>query len=78
VDRLPRERLLGPEHPNTLTARANLASSYWSAGRTGEPIDLLERVLADRERLLGPEHADTRTIRSALAAWRGELQHQSG
>ncbi|MEV5086073.1 tetratricopeptide repeat protein, partial [Streptomyces sp. NPDC056159] len=30
------ERLLGNDHPHTLTARANLASSYWQAGRTSE------------------------------------------
>jgi len=27
------ERLLGDEHPDTLTARSNLAFSYWQAGR---------------------------------------------
>jgi hypothetical protein len=53
------ERLLGPEHPSTLTARNNLASSYQSAGRTQEAIDLLEQVLADRERLLGHQHPST-------------------
>ncbi|TRO56136.1 tetratricopeptide repeat protein, partial [Streptomyces sp. IB201691-2A2] len=47
------ERLLGGEHPDTLTARNNLASSYWQAGRTGQAIGLLEQVAADRERLLG-------------------------
>jgi hypothetical protein len=31
----------GPDHPDTLTARVNLASSYWSAGRTDEAITLL-------------------------------------
>ena len=29
-----RERLIGVDHPSTLTARANLAASYWQAGRT--------------------------------------------
>ncbi|MFE2889656.1 NB-ARC domain-containing protein, partial [Streptomyces sp. NPDC059272] len=32
------EQLLGADHPDTLIARANLASSYWQAGRTGEAI----------------------------------------
>ncbi|MEI5100926.1 tetratricopeptide repeat protein [Streptomyces sp. PmtG] len=62
------ERMLGGEHPDTLTARANLASSYWRAGRTGEAIELLERVVADRERLLGGEHPDTLTARGNLAS----------
>jgi hypothetical protein len=60
--------LLGPAHPDTLTARGNLAGSYWSAGRTTEAIPLAERVLADAERLLGPDHTDTLRARGNLAA----------
>ena len=59
---------LDPEDPRSLNARANLASAYRSAGRTGEAIALLERVAADNERLLGPEHPDTLTARANLAA----------
>ncbi len=51
-----RERLLGDDHPDTLTARANLAASYQQAGRTSEAIAILGRVVADRERLLGDDH----------------------
>ncbi|WP_326770959.1 tetratricopeptide repeat protein (plasmid) [Streptomyces sp. NBC_01591] len=64
------ERLLGNEHPDTLTARANLATSYQQAGRTNDAINLLERVLADRERLLGSEHPDTLSARNVLHRWR--------
>ena len=64
-----RERLLGPQHPDTLTARNNLAGSYWQAGRTTEchhpPGD---RPHNDRERLLGPEHPEAPcTARNNLA-----------
>ncbi|MET9117571.1 tetratricopeptide repeat protein, partial [Streptomyces longwoodensis] len=45
-----RERLLGPDHPDTLTSRSNLANSYSDAGRVTEALELRERVLADRER----------------------------
>ncbi|MFF3400431.1 tetratricopeptide repeat protein [Streptomyces sp. NPDC002659] len=62
------ERLLGGDHPDTLTARANLAASYRQAGRTGEAVAIEERVLADRERLLGGDHPDTLTARANLAA----------
>jgi hypothetical protein len=62
-------RLLGAEHPDTLRARANLASSYGSAGRTGEAITLEEEVLVDRVRLLGAEHPDTLATRAALESW---------
>ena len=49
-----RARIQGPEHPDTLTAQANLAASYWQAGRTGEAITIEEKVAADRARILGP------------------------
>ena len=62
------ERLLGAEHPRTLLARANLASSYWQAGRTNDAITIEERVLADSERLLGHEHPNTLTARANLAS----------
>ncbi|MFF3735327.1 FxSxx-COOH system tetratricopeptide repeat protein [Streptomyces sp. NPDC002476] len=62
------ERLLGDEHPDTLTARTCLAASYQQAGRTNEAISLLDHVLADRERLLGNEHPHTLTARTCLAA----------
>ncbi|MFD4905227.1 tetratricopeptide repeat protein [Kitasatospora purpeofusca] len=62
------QRLLGDDHPNTLTARANLASSYARAGRTGEAIVLEEWVAADRERILGPDHPDTLSARGNLAS----------
>jgi tetratricopeptide (TPR) repeat protein len=62
------KRILGEEHPDTLTARANLASSYWQAGRTNDAITIEEQVLADRARLLGQEHPDTLTTRANLAS----------
>jgi hypothetical protein len=62
-----RERILGAEHPDTLRARANLAVSYRSAGRTAEAIAIEEQVVADRERILGAEHPDTLRARANLA-----------
>jgi DNA-binding SARP family transcriptional activator len=61
------ERLLGPEHPETLSARACLAVAYYGAGYTTEAIDLGEQVLAARERILGPEHPDTLTTGANLS-----------
>lgn len=58
---------LGVDHPDTLATRHNLASSYWSAGRTGEAITLKEQVLADSERILGVDHPDTLGTRESLA-----------
>ena len=50
-----RERLLGADHPDTLTSRNSLASGYRAAGRLAAAVPLLETTLRDRERLLGAE-----------------------
>jgi tetratricopeptide (TPR) repeat protein len=62
-----RERVLGAEHPDTLSSRNNLAGAYQSAGRLTEAIPLYEQTLADRERVLGADHPDTLSSRSNLA-----------
>ena len=62
-----RERVLGPDHPDTRTSRDNLAAAYLDAGRTDEAISLFERTLTDRERVLGPDHPDTLSTRNNLA-----------
>ncbi|MYY02441.1 MULTISPECIES: AAA family ATPase, partial [unclassified Streptomyces] len=54
-----RERLLGSEHPDTLTARHNLAHSYWQAGRMHEAVTFQKQVLADRVWLLSSGHSGT-------------------
>ena len=46
-DLIERERLLGPDHPHTLAARANLAYAYRQAGWLEKAIPLYERTLAD-------------------------------
>jgi tetratricopeptide (TPR) repeat protein len=61
------ERVLGPEHPDTLTARDNLVRAYSLRGDYLRAVELGERTLADRERVLGPEHPDTLTSRNRLA-----------
>ncbi|MFG2899896.1 tetratricopeptide repeat protein [Streptomyces zaomyceticus] len=62
------ERTLGPDHPNTLASKNNVASAYWSAGDLGRALPLLEQALTTRMRVLGPNHVDTLTARSNLAA----------
>ena len=62
------ERVWGPDYPDTLTSRNNLANAYWAVGRLDEAITLHEQVLATRERVLGPDHPDTMSSRSNLAA----------
>ncbi|MFI1980252.1 tetratricopeptide repeat protein [Streptomyces wedmorensis] len=61
------ERLLGSDHPDTLTIRANLAVALSLEDRAEEALAIEEEVLAVRERVLGKDHPDTLLSRSNLA-----------
>ena len=61
------ERVLGADHPDTLTSRDNLATAYQDVGRAAEAIPLFEQALAAREQVLGADHPDTLTSRDNLA-----------
>jgi tetratricopeptide (TPR) repeat protein len=60
------EQRLGPDHPDTLSSRSNLALAYRDAGRISEAITMHEQILAVRERTLGPDHRDTLRSRHGL------------
>ena len=62
------EDVLGPDHPDTLTTRNNLAVAYYSVGRFGEAIDALEKLLPDCQRVLGLEHPLTKQVKKNLEA----------
>jgi tetratricopeptide (TPR) repeat protein len=62
------ERLLGPDHPDTLNSQNSLATAYQATGRLAEAIPLFEQTLVGRERLLGPNHPDTLNSQNNLAA----------
>ncbi len=62
-----RRAKLGPDHPQTLTTRNNLAVAYKAAGRTAEAIELYETVLKAEAAKLGPDHPETLTTRNNLA-----------
>jgi hypothetical protein len=59
----------GPEHPDTLIARANLA--YWTgeAGDAAGARDQFAALLPTVERVSGPEHPETLEARDSLAYW---------
>ena len=61
------EGLLGPDHPDTLASRNNLAYAYQAAGRLTEAIALYEQVLPDSIRVLGEDHPHTLASRNNLA-----------
>ncbi|GAA2815614.1 tetratricopeptide repeat protein [Streptomyces showdoensis] len=62
-----RERVLGQDHPSTLSSRNNLAGAYEYAGDLGRAIPLYEATVADFVRVLGPDHPDTLAARNNLA-----------
>ncbi|MEV6179975.1 tetratricopeptide repeat protein [Streptomyces sp. NPDC052015] len=69
---------LGEDHPDTLTARSNLAAWRGWAGDAAGAADAFAELLDDCIRVLGPDHPDTLTARNNLAAWRGEAGGAAG
>jgi hypothetical protein len=63
-----RTRVLGQEHPDTLTSMGNLASTFWNQGRSKEAEELLVQVMETSKRVLGQEHPDTLTSMNNLAS----------
>ena len=68
----------GPEHPQTLNARANLA--YWTgqAGDAAGARDQFAALLVIQERVLGSEHSQTLATRGELSRWTGEAGDAAG
>jgi hypothetical protein len=62
------KRVLGDEHPDTLSSMANLATTYWKQGRWKEAEELEVQVLETRKRVLSNKHPDTLNIMANLAA----------
>ena len=61
------KKVFGPEHPDTLTSMANLASTYSNQGRWKEAEELGVQVIETRKRVLRAEHLDTLTSMNNLA-----------
>ncbi|GGW73062.1 DUF3710 domain-containing protein [Streptomyces xantholiticus] len=71
-------QVLGPEHPDTLSARLNLAHWRGKAGDAAGTAAALAELLPVCERVLGSEHTNTLTNRHNLARWRGEAGDAAG
>jgi hypothetical protein len=72
------EETWGAEHPDTLTARSNLASWTGLAGDPAGARDQFAALLPVRERVSGAEHPHTLTARAELAYWTGEAGDAAG
>lgn len=62
------DRLLGPDDPDAVRARNDLARAYRETGRVADAIPLVEQVLAARERLFGADDPRTLASRNNLAS----------
>lgn len=60
-------RVLGEEHPDTLTCGLNLANALWVQGKDDEAEQEYRKVLASSERVLGEEHPDSLACRMGWA-----------
>lgn len=71
-------RILGPDHPDTLTVRYQAA---FQAGHAGEPArarDQLRALETDYSRLLGADHPDALRARHMQAIWTGRAGDPAG
>jgi hypothetical protein len=61
--------MYGPDSPDTLVTRKELA--YWTgcAGDAAAARDQFAALLPSYERILGPEHAETLAVWYQLAHW---------
>jgi tetratricopeptide (TPR) repeat protein len=60
------ERLLGADHPDTLTTVQRLIAAYLAAGRTTDAVRWVQWVLDRRARTLGRDHRDVLAARRDL------------
>jgi Tetratricopeptide repeat len=68
---------MGPDHPDTLRARGNLAFWLGKSGKAQEAADQYRQLLEDRLRVLGPDHPDTLATRKNVALWSKVSGHET-
>jgi hypothetical protein len=68
-----RQRLLGEEHPDTMTSMANLASTYWNQGQWME-AEKMEKTQEVHRKSKQAEH----TVRSTRSPMSVELVQEYG
>jgi hypothetical protein len=69
--------VLGPDHPDTLTTRNNIAQLTGQSGDPAAALHLSQDLLPDLVRVLGPEHPHTLTTRSGTTHWAEVLSASS-
>ena len=67
-------RVLGPDHPDTLINRNNIAMFTEQSGDPREALRLSQELLPDQVRVLGADHPDTLRTRKRVAALSDQAQ----
>ena len=69
-----RKKLLGADHPDTITSMTDLARTYFSQGRWNEAEQIEAQGMDIRKKLFGTEHPDTLSSITNLAS----IYHSQG
>jgi len=64
-----RKRVLGQEHPDTLSSMNNLACTLRSQGRNEDALTLMRRCVQLRQCTLGHNHPHTISSSNILQNW---------
>jgi hypothetical protein len=65
-----REKILGPDHPDTLRSLNNLADLLVDKGDCASAGLLYRRIAEARHRILGSDHPDTVAGERSIEAWK--------
>jgi hypothetical protein len=65
-------RVLGPEHPSTLTSMNNLAFTWKGQGKGKEALALMKECFKSRRNCIGTDHPDTQSSLETLNQWRNK------
>ena len=60
--------MLGPDHPEILATRHNIARLTFECGDAAQALRLLRELLPDMVRVLGPDHPHTLTAMGTMQA----------
>jgi hypothetical protein len=71
------KRVLGDEHPHTLTSMHNLAFTLQSQARRQEALALMETCFHSRQQILGKQHPYTQWSLDALNSWRAGFSDEN-
>jgi hypothetical protein len=69
------KRVLGEEHPDTLTSINNFAFTLKDKGEDEKAIALMEECVRKQKQVLGQDHPFTKGSEDTLSRWRMEGLH---